>query len=114
MHEEFGGHKDGKPVQRALGPEFGDDADARVDDDDETEHRVPPGTGDQHQYHRGEDDAVEQREYVGSHDILNRTRAGGFHRIRLATFDTLHHFFGGKTGRSDLRHFHGCCCTHIP
>ena len=114
MHEEFGGHKDGKLIQRALGPEFGDDADARVDDDDETEHRVPPGTGDQHQYHRGEDDAVEQREYVGSHDILNRTRGGGFHRIRLATFDTLHHFFGGKTGCSDLRHFHGCCCTHIP
>ena len=41
-HEEFGGHKDGKLIQRALGPEFGDDADARVDDDDETEHRVPP------------------------------------------------------------------------
>ncbi len=41
MHEEFGGHKDGKPVQRALGPEFGDDADARVDDDDETETPRP-------------------------------------------------------------------------
>ena len=112
-HQKIRGHKNGELVQRALGLELSENADTRVDDDDEAEHRIPPRAGDQHHDHGHEDDAIEQREYVGSYDVLNRTRGGGFHRIRLAAFNTLRHFLDSKTGFADLRHFHSCCCTHI-
>ena len=75
-HQEVRRHQDRELVQGALGAQLGDDADAGVDDDDEAEHRVTPGPGNQHQHHGRQDDAVEQGEDVGPDDLRQRTRRG--------------------------------------
>ena len=41
-YEIVGGYEDGKLVERSFGFQFGDDADAGVDEDDEAEHGVSP------------------------------------------------------------------------
>lgn len=73
VHKIVGSHQNRQFVKSTLGFQFGADAYAGIDDDDHAEHRVSPRSSDQYHNHGRKDDAVEQGEHVGSHDIDKRT-----------------------------------------
>ena len=103
-HEVAGFDEDGQLVERALGFELGDDADEGVDDDDEAENGVLPPSGEQHDDHGGQDDAVEQREHVGGDDLPHGARRlRGLH-VHLAVRHPVGHLPGGEPALIDRRH----------
>ena len=73
VHKIVGSHQNRQFVKSTLSFQFGADAYAGIDDDDHAEHRVAPRSSDQYHNHGRKDDAVEQGEHVGSHDIDKRT-----------------------------------------
>ena len=72
-HQIIGCHKNRQFVKRPFGLQLGDDANAGIDDDHESEYGILPGSRYQHHDHRYEDDAIEQGEHVGTHNIGKRS-----------------------------------------
>jgi hypothetical protein len=79
----------GQPVECPLGPEFLDDADAGVGDDDEAEQGVLRLAEDQDDGAKGADDRVEQREDVAAYDLGDRPACPPGHVVDLAASDPL-------------------------
>ena len=94
-----GGHfalrEDGQLVDGMLRPQFLDDTDERVRQDDEQERTVLPGAHREHEDGEHDEDAVEVREYVAFDDLGNALRV----------------LFTGHVGIAVLFSFSDLCCS---
>ena len=91
-----------------LRPEFLDDADERVRDDDEQEHTVLPGAHREHEDGEHDEDAVEIGEYVAFDDLGNALRVLLTGHIGIAVLFAFPHFRRSQAlfeGRVHCRYF---------